>query len=811
MNRTERIVLKIGKNEENKACILPTPIPRSSSKIAMKRVGEKMSQVVDRLNKSRKPAKKSIQHRAIKRISPDKPSKNFNKKFKKSPKSSSSPLSCDSGISPGGNTPAVVTSPKISSIPALQFYKAHKNQYRQFQNRKRRLSPGVSEGERLTKIPRSNFLVDWPLMDVNSNIFFQEMVKQTNLPPTPTLEKERRKLRISMIEFLNKITLDCIRYGTAQIQPEFELIIDELFCFQSLNEKSEIFNTSRYMCPLPNDIDNDYMVETIKNHLAQKIYKMNEKKNARTEMNILRDRVESFSKVIKKIIGFKSNKTSDKAKEMMEKSANKIDWQIIYRSSASSIETLMKTSNMKTLKVLNQLKEMDKILVKYLDTTLEWFARYLMSEMYLAMEERVKKIESRLTNMFRERKERIRKSVNKKRLLTTASAPPTPFGNHSLRVSPSAETVTSVTLPALLKRNNMNNNGNTSTSTMTGPPSVESSSNESTTSENIAARNTVSALDIYQVKQMTTDKNIKTKKSLPIIKIDDDLLIRNGVIVKEYMHGTRPMVFHRYTVEFNEKEQIYLISYGQDNSEKITLSPYLYHKLEFLYTTKMNNILDKNMFHDRLVCLCQRYRTLTCNDELLKITSENDPRMPSRKVQQLLKKRFGVNCELFASPFSTITGNYCSIFPDVDGYFGSFGTIQDFLPQSCSVLIRPEILRTFDGVAYERIKELLKKSNERNDVLFCFLSKNDYSIRYSFPGAKRIRLIDNDNIISYLYIVGNDRSLAKWKINDIDEDMIINHYIETCAQEEKSVEKCAGKKSEEELNNSEESGELTVK
>ena len=42
-------------------------------------------------------------------------------------------------------------------------------------------------------------------------------------------------------------------------------------------------------------------------------------------------------------------------------------------------------------------------------------------------------------------------------------------------------------------------------------------------------------------------------------------------------------------------------------------------------------------------------------------------------VLECLQKHFGVTFELFASPLNCYFRQYCSAFPDTDGYFGSRG------------------------------------------------------------------------------------------------------------------------------------------
>lgn len=47
------------------------------------------------------------------------------------------------------------------------------------------------------------------------------------------------------------------------------------------------------------------------------------------------------------------------------------------------------------------------------------------------------------------------------------------------------------------------------------------------------------------------------------------------------------------------------------------------------------------------------------------------------ELMQVLKQRMGVECELFASPLNVCLNTYCSLFPDIDKFFGSKGSFFD--------------------------------------------------------------------------------------------------------------------------------------
>ncbi|KNC81449.1 hypothetical protein SARC_06218, partial [Sphaeroforma arctica JP610] len=82
-----------------------------------------------------------------------------------------------------------------------------------------------------------------------------------------------------------------------------------------------------------------------------------------------------------------------------------------------------------------------------------------------------------------------------------------------------------------------------------------------------------------------------------------------------------------------------------------------------------------------------------------------------------LLRNFGVNFECFASPLNSRYGQYCSMFADTDGPFGSVGSFFDFYPLSGSFEANPPFE---DGVIHRmamHIDVLLDRSDRENKPL----------------------------------------------------------------------------------------------
>nr|CEL68863.1 TPA: Phosphorylated CTD-interacting factor 1,putative [Neospora caninum Liverpool] len=101
-------------------------------------------------------------------------------------------------------------------------------------------------------------------------------------------------------------------------------------------------------------------------------------------------------------------------------------------------------------------------------------------------------------------------------------------------------------------------------------------------------------------------------------------------------------------------------------------------------------------------------------------------------VLDVLREDLEVNCELFASPFNVYLDNYCSIFPDVDVMFGSWGSFFDpsFELVEGSFEANPPFDEVLMARMVERLLLWLRKSEESQEgsrpLSFC-LSLPDWS------------------------------------------------------------------------------------
>lgn len=116
-------------------------------------------------------------------------------------------------------------------------------------------------------------------------------------------------------------------------------------------------------------------------------------------------------------------------------------------------------------------------------------------------------------------------------------------------------------------------------------------------------------------------------------------------------------------------------------------------EIHHVTTTSTNEEEKENEFLARLWILLRRYQSLFGDPPP---TSSGRRREGAsfhaaapETVFDVLKERFGVRHECFASPLNCHFASFCSAFPDSDHFFGSVGSFFDFFPRTGSFEVGP--------------------------------------------------------------------------------------------------------------------------
>ncbi|CAH1270740.1 PCIF1 [Branchiostoma lanceolatum] len=159
------------------------------------------------------------------------------------------------------------------------------------------------------------------------------------------------------------------------------------------------------------------------------------------------------------------------------------------------------------------------------------------------------------------------------------------------------------------------------------------------------------------------------------------------------------------------------ISYHVENNvgclrfkgEVLTLNQNYLQKLEHLYRIHCRDDRPLENFLPRVWCLLRRYQTLFGSSPNEGTGLQGALPVP---VFEAMHKHFGVTFELFASPLNCYFRQYCSAFPDTDGYFGSRGPVLDFHPVSGSFEANPPFSEELLNAMAEHLERLLATSSE---------------------------------------------------------------------------------------------------
>ncbi|KAM4692293.1 LOW QUALITY PROTEIN: mRNA (2'-O-methyladenosine-N(6)-)-methyltransferase [Rhinophrynus dorsalis] len=143
--------------------------------------------------------------------------------------------------------------------------------------------------------------------------------------------------------------------------------------------------------------------------------------------------------------------------------------------------------------------------------------------------------------------------------------------------------------------------------------------------------------------------------------------------------------------------------------ESVRINQSYFSKLFQLYRLSCSDDPGSDKFLSRVWCLLRRYQVMfgTAQYE----GSGLQGALPVH-VFQALHKIFGVTSECFASPLNCYFKQYCSAFPDTDGYFGSRGPCLSFFPVSGSFEANPPFSEELMDAMVTHFENLLESSDQ---------------------------------------------------------------------------------------------------
>ena len=112
----------------------------------------------------------------------------------------------------------------------------------------------------------------------------------------------------------------------------------------------------------------------------------------------------------------------------------------------------------------------------------------------------------------------------------------------------------------------------------------------------------------------------------------------------------------------DNNDNIILECYHNKKKYNVNINYTLYNRL---LTKLKNNNIDKNMYNICIFCLIFRYSYIDSINQQLAINND---------IKYMFKK-YNINFELFGSAINTISDHYCSLYYDIEKYFGSKGNV----------------------------------------------------------------------------------------------------------------------------------------
>ncbi|MCI4375245.1 hypothetical protein PGIGA_G00107120 [Pangasianodon gigas] len=134
-----------------------------------------------------------------------------------------------------------------------------------------------------------------------------------------------------------------------------------------------------------------------------------------------------------------------------------------------------------------------------------------------------------------------------------------------------------------------------------------------------------------------------------------------------------------------------------------------FNKLELLYRYSCIDDPRFEKFLSRVWCLIKRYQVMFGSGVNEGSGLQGALPVP---VFEALNKQFGVSFECFASPLNCYFKQFCSAFPDIDGFFGSRGPFLSFSPVSGSFEANPPFCEELMDAMVTHFEELLENSSE---------------------------------------------------------------------------------------------------
>ena len=223
----------------------------------------------------------------------------------------------------------------------------------------------------------------------------------------------------------------------------------------------------------------------------------------------------------------------------------------------------------------------------------------------------------------------------------------------------------------------------------------------------------------YDYSRFIDDLNyiLNIKNTDNAIKIDNEIIVKLKKIISDYLciqyndYSQRKDIIILVNKDIIDKKIRLSCSYKNDTYQ-IIIHTKVYERLKrkIIKNGMKYNILNSNENLDSILdqfifCLVFRYSYIDSNNQQLSI---------NKHIKNLFKN-CGVNFELFGSAINTISDNYCSLYYDIEKYFGSYGNFFNINIDSGIYWCNPPY---DDTIMNNTVNKLVNILETKKDIIF---------------------------------------------------------------------------------------------
>ena len=176
----------------------------------------------------------------------------------------------------------------------------------------------------------------------------------------------------------------------------------------------------------------------------------------------------------------------------------------------------------------------------------------------------------------------------------------------------------------------------------------------------------------------------------------------------------------------------------------VELPTKVYDKLDSHFLLK-----DKDFMNNLIFIICLRYKTLNSGNMQL----ANDP--------DLFKKLYdkcNIDFELFASSLNFYSNSYCSLFYDVEQYFGSKGNFNDIKLIEGEYVANPPFDNNIMENMCKKLIKSIKEANKKKLSLSFFISIPNWKSTIEYGEFKCRTLLESSKLITYDKVVPKEKT-----------------------------------------------------